>query len=91
MALIYLENRKLFDNDPSITFSPVLKLVCVMLVSLPACMGLVHLARQDSLGMVVTVAVAGVLALTTESYFVFGLRDVWVEFAEKMRLRVRPA
>jgi O-antigen/teichoic acid export membrane protein len=91
MALIYLENRKLFDNDPSITFVPVLKLVCVMLISLPVCMGLVHIARQHSLGMVAAVAIAGVLGLAVESYFVFGLRDVWVEFEQKMRLRARPA
>jgi O-antigen/teichoic acid export membrane protein len=91
MALIYLENRKLFDNDPSITFTPVFKLVCVMLVSLPVCMGLVHFAQQRSLGVVGAAAVAGLLMLTVESYFVFGLRDVWVEFEEKMRLRARPA
>jgi O-antigen/teichoic acid export membrane protein len=91
MALIYLENRKLFDNDPSITFVPVLKLVCVMIISLPVCMGLVHIARQHSLGVVAAVAIAGMLGLVAESYFVFGLRDVWVEFEQKMRLRARPA
>ena len=91
MALIYLENRKLFSNDPSITFTQVFKLVCVMLVSLPVCMGMVHVARQHSLGMVAAVAVAGMLMLTVESYFVFGMRDVWVEFEQRMRLRARPA
>jgi O-antigen/teichoic acid export membrane protein len=91
MALIYLENRKLFDNDPSITFVPVLKLVCVMIISLPVCVGLVHIARQHSLGVVAAVAIAGMLGLVAESYFVFGLRDVWVEFEQKMRLRARPA
>jgi hypothetical protein len=69
----------------------VFKLVCVMLVSLPVCMGMVHVARQHSLGMVAAVAVAGMLMLTVESYFVFGLRDVWVEFEQRMRLRARPA
>jgi hypothetical protein len=54
-------------------------------------MGMVHVARQHSLGMVAAVAVAGMLMLTVESYFVFGLRDVWVEFEQRMRLRARPA
>jgi O-antigen/teichoic acid export membrane protein len=90
MALIYLENRKLFDNDPSITFVPVLKLVFVMLISLPACVGLLQIGRQHSPGMVAGLAIAGVLGLAAESYFVFGLRDVWIEFEQKMRLRARP-
>jgi O-antigen/teichoic acid export membrane protein len=91
MALIYLENKKLFNNDPSITFAPVVKLVLVMLVSLPLCMILVHFAQQRSLGMVGVAAVAGELILIAESYFVFGLKDVWIEFEQKMRLRARPA
>jgi hypothetical protein len=41
--------------------------------------------------VVAAVAIAGMLGLVAESYFVFGLRDVWVEFEQKMRLRARPA
>jgi O-antigen/teichoic acid export membrane protein len=90
MTFIYWENRRLFDNDASITFTPVFRLVLVMLISLPICMGLVHVARQRSLGLVGAVAVAGELMLIVESYFVFGLKDVWIEFEQKMRLRARP-
>jgi hypothetical protein len=91
MGLIYLENRKLFEEDPSITFMPVLKLTAVMLVSLPVCMIALRFALQRSLGAVAIVAVTCELALIAESFFVFGLRDAWTEFAGKMRGRVRPA
>jgi len=85
MALIYRENRKLFQNDPSITFTPVLKLVAVMLLSLPICMALVHFARPHSLWIVAAAAIAGQAALILESYFVFGLKDVWIELRQKLR------
>lgn len=91
MVLIYRENRKLFDHHASITFTPVIKLVLVMLVSLPVCMGLLHFAMQHSIGVVVLVAVAGGVMLMAESYYVFGLRDIWMELGEKMRQRARPA
>jgi hypothetical protein len=91
MGLIYRENRKLFDNHASITFIPVIKLVVVMLVSLPACMALLHFTLPLSLGMVGAVAVAGVVLLTVESYFVFGLRGVWTELGQKMRASAHTA
>jgi O-antigen/teichoic acid export membrane protein len=91
MVLIYRENKKLFRNDPSITFTPVLKLVFVMLVSLPICMVFVYLALQRSLGFVGAVAVIGELMLIVESYFVFGLKDLWIELERKVRFRARPA
>lgn len=91
MVLIYLENRKLFELDPSITFLPVFKLMAVMLVSLPVCMGLLQLTMRQSLGMMAAVAVAAELALIAESYFVFGLGDALREFRTKMRGRVRAA
>jgi hypothetical protein len=87
MALIYRENRKLFEDDPSITLVPVMKLVAVMLVSLPLCMGLVYLAQERSLVTTGMVAVAGMILLTVESYFVFGLKDTWSEFRHRMRAR----
>jgi O-antigen/teichoic acid export membrane protein len=91
MGLIYLENRKLFEEDASITFMPVLKLAAVMVVSLPVCMALLEFALQRSLSAVAAAAVACELAIIAESFFVFGLRDAWAEFADKMRGRVRPA
>ena len=91
MALIYLENRKLFEHHASITFTPVINLVLVMLVSLPVCMGMVHIAVQRSMGLVAAVAVAGGIMLIAESYFVFGLKAIWIELEKKMRQSARPA
>ena len=91
MVLIYLENRKLFDHHASITFTPVIKLALVMLVSLPGCMGLVHFAVHRSIGLMAAIAVVGVATLIAESYFVFGLKGVWIELEKKMRQSVRPA
>jgi hypothetical protein len=83
MGLIYHENKKLFQNDPSISVVPVFKLALVMLVSLPICGGLVHYSQQRSLVMVGAAAAFGLAVLTVESYFVFGLRDVWDEFQRR--------
>jgi hypothetical protein len=85
MGLIFIENRKLFEYDPSITFFPVLKLVLVMVVSLPICMVLLHYSMQRSLAMVGAAAAVGIAMLMVESYFVFGLRGVWTEFVRQMR------
>jgi O-antigen/teichoic acid export membrane protein len=85
MALIYLENKKLFDNHPSISFVPVLKLAAVMMVSLPVCAWLIKIARQRSLTMLGVVAVVGLVFLCVECYFVFGLRDVLAELVQRMR------
>jgi hypothetical protein len=89
MGLLYHENKKLFHNDPSINFIPVVKLALVMLVSLPVCVGLLRYAQQRSLSMVCGVAVMGVIMVAAESYFAFGLKDVWNEF--QRRIRQRPA
>lgn len=91
MALIYRENRKLFDNDASISFAPVIKLVLVMLASLPVCMSLVHFALQRTLLTVAGVAVTGEFMLIVESYFVFGLKDAWIEFQSKLSGHARSA
>jgi hypothetical protein len=85
MGLIYIENKKLFEDDSSITFLPVLKLVLVMVVSLPICMVLLHYAMQISLAMVGAAAAVGMAMLMVESYFVFGLRGVWTEFVRQVR------
>jgi O-antigen/teichoic acid export membrane protein len=89
MGLIYLENRKLFEHDESITFTPVLKLMLMMVVALPVSMALLHFAVERSLGVVAVVAVMGESALIAASYFVFRLRDVWIELELKMRNRAR--
>jgi hypothetical protein len=52
---------------------------------------LVHFAMQRSMGMVAAAAVAGLVLLIAESYFVFGLKDVWTEFEKKWRESARPA
>jgi O-antigen/teichoic acid export membrane protein len=85
MVLIYHENKRLFRNDPSIKFLPILKLWLVMAVSLPICMGLVHFGQRISLTMVGAAAVVGLLLLIVESYFVFGLKDVWTLLQNKLR------
>jgi O-antigen/teichoic acid export membrane protein len=85
MGLIYRENKKLFDNDPSISIVPVLRLGLVTLVSLPICAAMVIYARQRSLLLVGVVATLGMLLLVAESYLVFGLKDVWDEFRRRTR------
>jgi O-antigen/teichoic acid export membrane protein len=85
MILIYHENKKLFHHDPSIKFIPVLKLWLVMVVSVPICAVLVRFGQQRSLGMVGAAAVVGMLILVAESYFAFGLKDVWILFMRRMR------
>jgi O-antigen/teichoic acid export membrane protein len=90
IGLIYHENRKLFHNDPSINLLPVLKLGLVMTVSLPICWAMVQFARRHSLIMVGAVAVGGLVLLVAESYFVFGLKDVWQEFQDRKLRNIIP-
>lgn len=85
MVLLYHENKKLFRNDPSINFVPVLILVSVMLVSLPLCILGVEYARQHSLLAVCVVAIVGTMILGAQSYLVFRLKDVSRQFLLKMR------
>jgi len=87
MGFIYFENKKLFNNDPSISMVPVLKLGAVMALSLPICAEMLSFARQRSLGTVAVVAVVGIIGLTIESYLVFGLKDVWDQLVERFRGR----
>jgi hypothetical protein len=87
MGFIYFENKKLFNNDPSISMVPVLKLGAVMALSLPICAAMLSFARQRSLGTVAVVAVVGIIGLTIESYLVFGLKDVWDQLVERFRGR----
>jgi O-antigen/teichoic acid export membrane protein len=87
MALIYFENKKLFNNDPSISMVPVLKLGAVMAISLPICAAMLTFARHRSLVIVASVAIVGILGLMLESYLVFGLKDVWDQLRERMQGR----
>jgi O-antigen/teichoic acid export membrane protein len=87
MGLIYFENKKLFNHDPSITMVPVLKLVGVMVISLPICAYMLTFARQRSLFVVAAVAIVGILGLAVESYLVFGVKDVWVQLRARMKDR----
>jgi hypothetical protein len=41
--------------------------------------------------MVAGLAIVGEIMLIAESYFVFGLKDVWSEFAQKIRMRTKLA
>ena len=92
MGLIYYENRKLFHFDPSINLVPVLKLTLVMILSLPLCAGMIHYALQYSIAVVGAIAMAGMAIVAVESYFVFGLKDVWLEFQRrKSRITVSNA
>lgn len=85
MALIYIENKKLFNFDPSISIGPVLKLGAVMAVSLPLCAALLHFTRRLPMGMVAAVAMAGIAVISLECYLVFGLKGV----LRQVLLRVR--
>jgi O-antigen/teichoic acid export membrane protein len=76
MALLYRENRKLFDNDPSITMGPVLRLALLMGASIFPCMWLVHFGREHSLALLAGLAIAGTAALAFASYYIFGVRLV---------------
>jgi O-antigen/teichoic acid export membrane protein len=88
MGLIYHENKKLFHNDPSINFMPVLKLGLVMLASMPICAWLVNFGRQRSLSMVGVMALAGMTMIVAESYFLFGIKDVWDIVRKKFQRKV---
>ncbi len=85
MGLLYRENKKLFDNDPSITLMPVLKMILVLLISTPFCAGLLHLTAHRSLLWMGAAATAGTLLLIVESYFVFGIKDVWDLLRRKLK------
>lgn len=84
MALLFRENAKLFDHDPSITMVPVFKLAAFMGISLPLCVLLLDYSRRHSLPVVAFVATAGTAVLFLASYFVFGLNT----FRQKVLARV---
>lgn len=73
MALLYVENRKLFGDDSSITLAPVLKLAIFMGILLPACLLLVQYGREHSLAVSGLLAAGGTALVFAGSYVVFGL------------------
>jgi O-antigen/teichoic acid export membrane protein len=76
MALLYLENKKLFEHDPSITMLPVLKLGIFAAVALPPCMALVNYSRRHGVFEQTGLGFAGMLVLFAAAYWVFGLNLV---------------
>jgi O-antigen/teichoic acid export membrane protein len=73
MALLYFENKKLFNFDPSINMIPVLKLALVFGLALPPSWWLVDSIRGHSLLYQATLALGATIALMAVSYWVFGL------------------
>jgi O-antigen/teichoic acid export membrane protein len=77
MALLYRENKLLFDNDASITFVPVVKLLATMLVGLPLCHLLIQYGQHGSDLLSITLALCGVLVLLLASCLLFDVRKLF--------------
>lgn len=73
MALLYFENKKLFNFDPSISMFPVLKLALVFGLALPPAWWLVDYLRWHPLWFQAALALAATVVLFAISYWVFGL------------------
>lgn len=91
MVLLYRENRKLFNNDPSITMIPVLKLGAFMGISVVPCMLLLNYALRHSMLEISGIAVAGTIALFLASYRVFGLNVVHDRIRNRLSGRTQAA
>ncbi|MFZ0630403.1 MAG: hypothetical protein WCB76_10305 [Acidobacteriaceae bacterium] len=76
MGLLYVENKKLFGGDSSITLMPVFKLAVFIGCFLPLCLLLVRYARTHSLAVDGLLAAAGTAVIFAASYPVFGLNLV---------------
>jgi O-antigen/teichoic acid export membrane protein len=90
MALLYLENRKLFDRDRSISIIPVVKLFLFMAAGLPLCMALLQHARWHSRLLQGGLALAGMAVLFLAAYRVFGLNLVRQRVFAKLSGNGRP-
>jgi O-antigen/teichoic acid export membrane protein len=87
MALLYLENKQLFESDPSITMIPVLKLAGLMTVGLPLFMALIQrtlLLPRIEQG---AVGIAGSLAVFFVAYWLFGLNLVQQRLLKRFSAR----
>jgi O-antigen/teichoic acid export membrane protein len=76
MALLYFENKKLFNSDSSITMLPVFKLALVFALAMPPSWWLVDYLRGHSLILQASLALAATMVLFFVSYWVFGLYHV---------------
>ena len=76
MAILYWENRKLFQADPSITLIPVIKLAAFMAIALPLCMLLLDHTRNHSLATIGILAATATALLGLSCYFIFDLRTL---------------
>lgn len=76
MGLLYVENKKLFGGEPSITLAPVLKLAVFMGILLPGCLLTVHYGREHSLFVSGLLSAGGTALIFTVSYALFGLNAV---------------
>jgi len=73
MALLYVENKKLFNSDSSISMFPVFKLVLVFGLGMPPCAWLVEYLRRQPLVTEACLGIAATFAIFAVSYWVFGL------------------
>jgi O-antigen/teichoic acid export membrane protein len=87
MALLYFENKKLFNADPSISMVPVLKLAAFMGIALVPCIVLTDYARRHSRLEDAGIAVASTLVLFAASYWAFGLSLVQQRIMARLSAR----
>lgn len=73
MTLLYLENKKLFHADPSITMTPVLKLGAFMALGSLPCILLVNYVRRHSLLYQGFLPIAALVIIIPAAYWIFGL------------------
>jgi O-antigen/teichoic acid export membrane protein len=87
MALLYIENKKLFNDDPSISMVPVIKLAVFMGIALAPCIALADYAQRHSRLENAGIAVAGTLVLFAAVYWIFGLNLVQQRFLARLSAR----
>lgn len=76
MGLLYVENKKLFGGDSSISLLPVLKLALFMGTLLPLCLFLLRFTREHSLALSGFLTTTGTIVIFAGSYVLFGLNAV---------------
>jgi O-antigen/teichoic acid export membrane protein len=73
MMLLYLENKKLFSGDSSITIAPVLKLGAFMAIGVVPCITLVNYVRHRSLLDQSFLPIPVEILVILAAYWIFGL------------------
>jgi O-antigen/teichoic acid export membrane protein len=91
MALLYFENRKLFDGDSSITMIPVFKLAGFMGIALVPCMMLADFGAGHSRVEGACLALAGTLVVFAVSYWLFGLNHVRRRILDRLAASRKPS